>query len=626
MSFVVSARKYRPQNFDEVIGQDHVAQTLKRALENDQLAHAFLFAGPRGVGKTTSARILAKVLNCENLQDGYKSCGECNACKSFMENASFNIFELDAASNNSVEHIRALNEQVRFQPQQGAYKIYIIDEVHMLSQAAFNAFLKTLEEPPPYAKFILATTEKHKIIPTILSRCQIFDFKRIQIKDIVIQLQEIATKENKNIADDAFHLIAQKADGAMRDALSIYDKIVSSVEGDITYKDVAENLNVLDYEFFFNIIDAAIKEDMAGVMLINNDIIRQGFESEQFVLGLMTHLRDLLMVKDVRTADILDIAESLKSRYENQASLSSNSFLLSALNVLNDTDINLPRSQNKRLSVEIALSKICYLNRIIDKKKRGSDSIESSANIPKATVPVVSKGESRSTADVVAEPNPPIVTEAKETEDQSVSPVKEKIKQEIKQEIKSESQEKIKPEDKPEVVSESKEEDKAVAEKLKVDKAPSIIKTPSLGTSLDVLMKGGVNKKNKKEQTQVFNLKGVEDIFEAYRKQTSSPSVQSAISNVKLELQGSDICVLAPIQIYLDFIRQESPLIEILHETYSNSYDKIVYQVSEETFPDYKPPKKPKHLTTSDKYDLLSKKNPHFLKFVDTFKLKVINK
>ena len=330
-----------------------------------------MFAGPRGVGKTTSARILAKVLNCENLQEDYKSCGECGACKAFLDNASFNIFELDAASNNSVDHIRALNEQVRFQPQQGAYKIYIIDEVHMLSQAAFNAFLKTLEEPPPYAKFILATTEKHKIIPTILSRCQIFDFKRIQIKDIVVQLKDIAEKENKNISEDALHLIAQKADGAMRDGLSIYDKIISSVEGDIEYKDVADNLNVLDYEFYFKIVDGAIKEDMTEVMLINNDIIRKGFESEQFVLGLMNHLRDLLMVKDVRTAEILDIADGIKKRYADQAALASSSFLLSALNVLNDTSINLPRSQNKRLSVEIALGKMCYLNRIIDKKKNG---------------------------------------------------------------------------------------------------------------------------------------------------------------------------------------------------------------------------------------------------------------
>jgi len=606
MSFVVSARKYRPQNFDEVIGQDHVAQTLKRALENDQLAHAFLFAGPRGVGKTTSARILAKVLNCENLQDGYKSCGECNACKAFMENASFNIFELDAASNNSVEHIRALNEQVRFQPQQGAYKIYIIDEVHMLSQAAFNAFLKTLEEPPPYAKFILATTEKHKIIPTILSRCQIFDFKRIQIKDIVIQLQEIAKKENKNIADDALHLIAQKADGAMRDGLSIYDKVISSVEGDITYKDVAENLNVLDYEYFFKIVDAAIKEDMTEVMLINNDIIRQGFESEQFVLGLMTHLRDLLMVKDVRTADILDIADSLKSRYENQASLTSSSFLLSALNVLNDTDINLPRSQNKRLTVEIALSKMCYLNRIINKKKTDDDSIGSASADNKSSAPLLRKEESKVKTNVinessVASPTPKSSAPQKAAEAKPVPVPKVEV-------AKKESNVKL--------------SNKAGAT---TESIPSVIKTPSLSTSLDVFMKGGLNKRNKKVQDTVFDLKGVQEIFDAYEKQTSSPSVKSALSNIKVVLNGSDIQVLAPIQIYLDFIRQETALIEIIHETYSESYDKISYQVSEETFPDYIPPKKPKHLTTSDKYDLLSKKNPHFLKFVDTFKLKVIN-
>ena len=606
MSFVVSARKYRPQNFDEVIGQDHVAQTLKRALENDQLAHAFLFAGPRGVGKTTSARILAKVLNCENLQDGYKSCGECNACKAFMENASFNIFELDAASNNSVEHIRALNEQVRFQPQQGAYKIYIIDEVHMLSQAAFNAFLKTLEEPPPYAKFILATTEKHKIIPTILSRCQIFDFKRIQIKDIVIQLQEIAKKENKIIADDALHLIAQKADGAMRDGLSIYDKVISSVEGDITYKDVAENLNVLDYEYFFKIVDAAIKEDMTEVMLINNDIIRQGFESEQFVLGLMTHLRDLLMVKDVRTADILDIADSLKSRYENQASLTSSSFLLSALNVLNDTDINLPRSQNKRLTVEIALSKMCYLNRIINKKKTDDDSIGSASADNKSSAPLLRKEESKVKTNVinessVASPTPKSSAPQKAAEAKPIPVPKVEV-------AKKESNEKL--------------SNKAGAT---TESSPSVIKTPSLSTSLDVLMKGGLNKKNKKVQDRAFDLKGVQEIFDAYEKKTSSPSVKSALSNIKVVLNGSDIQVLAPIQIYLDFIRQETALIEIIHETYSESYDKISYQVSEETFPDYIPPKKPKHLTTSDKYDLLSKKNPHFLKFVDTFKLKVIN-
>ena len=613
MSFVVSARKYRPQNFDEVIGQDHVAQTLKRALENDQLAHAFLFAGPRGVGKTTSARILAKVLNCENLQDGYKSCGECNACKSFMENASFNIFELDAASNNSVEHIRALNEQVRFQPQQGAYKIYIIDEVHMLSQAAFNAFLKTLEEPPPYAKFILATTEKHKIIPTILSRCQIFDFKRIQIKDIVVQLQEIAKKENKNIADDALHLIAQKADGAMRDALSIYDKVISSVEGDINYKDVAENLNVLDYEFFFKIVDAAIKEDMTEVMLINNDIIRKGFESEQFVLGLMNHLRNILMVKDVRTAEILDIPESLRPRYENQAALASKSLLLSSLNVLNEMDINLPRSQNKRLSVEIALSKMCYLNRIIDKKKTNDPSVD--------VLTVKEEGGLAPNKKATSSQSPKKElpkSEPKSHNQQSETTITESTPDEKIPNIEEPSQDTsvIKP-----VSTQTIEK----PSKLESNVGASIIKTPILTSNLDVFLKGGVNKKSKKKQTKIFDLEGVQEIFDTYQKKTTSPSVKSAITNVMIELVDSDILILSPIQIYLDFIRQESPLIEILHENYSNSYDKILYKVSEEKFPDYKPPKRPKHLTTSDKYDLLSKKNPHFSKFVDKFNLKVLN-
>ena len=369
MSFVVSARKYRPSNFDELIGQDHISTTLKNAIKNDQLAHAFLFSGPRGVGKTTSARILAKVLNCENKIDKVQACGECNACKAFSDNASFNIFELDAASNNSVEHIRALNDQVRFQPQQGSYKIYIIDEVHMLTQAAFNAFLKTLEEPPPYAKFILATTEKHKIIPTILSRCQIFDFRRIQVKDIVTQLKSIAEKEGRFLDDEALHLIAQKADGAMRDALSIYDKVTSSAVGDITYKSVAENLNVLDHDYYFRIVDAAVKEDLSSLMVIVDDIFKKGFESEQFVLGLMEHLRQLLFVKDVKTASLLETGEALRKRFEDQSEFTTSSFLLTSLVILERTDMDLVRSQNKRLSLEIALSKMAFMNRTVEKKK-----------------------------------------------------------------------------------------------------------------------------------------------------------------------------------------------------------------------------------------------------------------
>jgi len=561
-------------------------------LKNDQLAHAFLFSGPRGVGKTTSARILAKVLNCQNLQDGYKSCGECQSCQSFVDNASFNIFELDAASNNSVDHIRALNEQVRFQPQQGSYKIYIIDEVHMLSQAAFNAFLKTLEEPPPYAKFILATTEKHKIIPTILSRCQIFDFKRIQIKDIIEQLSDIAKKEKRVIKEDALHLIAQKADGAMRDALSIYDKVISSVEGDITYKEVANNLNVLDYDYYFKIVDAAIKEDLAELMIINDDIIKKGFEAEQFVIGLMAHLRDLLMIKDLRTAEILDIAESLKSRYEDQANLANNSFILSALSLLNQTDINLPRSQNKRLAVEVALSKLCYMNRLITKKKTEE------------------------------------LTQSKQGIDKS-APVAPIVQSSAKQVTSEQSQPRVKPEIPKKQVSKKPPPPKKP--EVNIPKVPTVaneavIKTPTISTNLDALIQNVGKKKSLERQSdKPFSEKALIQLFNDYKSKTSSPSVQAAIDNIKIMIDGSDIKILAPTRIYLDFVRQELDLIESIHGNFGNSYDKILYVVSEETFPEYVPPKKPKHLTTKEKFDVLVVKNPQFEKLVKELKLKPLN-
>ncbi|MEO1434964.1 MAG: DNA polymerase III subunit gamma/tau, partial [Bacteroidota bacterium] len=319
MSFVVSARKYRPQRFDEVVGQSHVSKTLKNALQTDHVAHAFLFCGPRGVGKTTCARILAKVLNCESPTKDMEPCNKCSSCLSFNQNASFNIHELDAASNNSVEHIRSLVEQVRFQPQQGKFKIYIIDEVHMLSQSAFNAFLKTLEEPPPYAIFILATTEKHKIIPTILSRCQIFDFRRIQVGDIVQHLETICEQEGITAETDALHIMAQKADGALRDALSIFDRIVSYSDKSISYQDVVENLNILDYDYYFKIIDALLQEDLADVLMQFNSILSKGFEPEIFVNGLSAHLRNLLVCKDKATIQLLEVGENIRKRYEAQA-------------------------------------------------------------------------------------------------------------------------------------------------------------------------------------------------------------------------------------------------------------------------------------------------------------------
>ena len=358
-NFIVSARKYRPQTFDTVVGQKSITNTLKNAIKNKQLAQAFLFCGPRGVGKTTCARILAKTINCEHLSPVMEACDQCPSCVSFNENASFNIYELDGASNNSVDDIRTLVDQVRIPPQMGNYKVYIIDEVHMLSASAFNAFLKTLEEPPAYAKFILATTEKHKIIPTILSRCQIFDFKRITVDDIAGHLQFVADKEHITIDDNARHVIAQKADGAMRDALSIFDQLVSFTGNSLSYETVLENLNVLDYEYFFKITDQILQGDTASTLLTINDIIDKGFEGQHFLIGFGEHLRNLLVCKDPSTVKLLEIAPSIRNQYLGQSDRCSIQFLLKLLDLNNRCDLNYKTSNSKRLHLEISLMQMC---------------------------------------------------------------------------------------------------------------------------------------------------------------------------------------------------------------------------------------------------------------------------
>ncbi|MVT11896.1 DNA polymerase III subunit gamma/tau [Chitinophaga tropicalis] len=364
-NFIVSARKYRPQNFSTVVGQSHITTTLKNAIRNNQLAHAFLFCGPRGVGKTTCARILAKTINCENLQPDGEACNQCHSCTSFNEGSSFNIHELDAASNNSVDDIRTLVEQVRFAPQAGKYKIYIIDEVHMLSSSAFNAFLKTLEEPPSYAIFILATTEKHKILPTILSRCQIFDFKRITIQDTVDHLQEICQKEHIQAEQDALHLVAQKTDGCMRDSLSTLDKIVSFTGGRLTYQNTLEHLNILDYDYFFKVMDAVLQQDVANALLIFDEILQKGFEGDNFLNGWAEFLRNLLMCKEERVLHLVEVSGNLKDRYKQMSSKLSPSYLITALHLLNETEINYRMARNKRLHVEMALIKLCYLQQAV---------------------------------------------------------------------------------------------------------------------------------------------------------------------------------------------------------------------------------------------------------------------
>ncbi|HSK13989.1 MAG TPA: DNA polymerase III subunit gamma/tau, partial [Phnomibacter sp.] len=364
--FIVSALKYRPQNFSTVIGQKHITTTLKNAIANNTLAHAFLFCGPRGVGKTTCARILAKTINCENLQPDGEACNACPSCVSFNKSTSLNIHELDAASNNSVDDIRELVVQVRFAPQQGKYKIYIIDEVHMLSQSAFNAFLKTLEEPPSYAKFILATTEKHKILPTILSRCQIFDFKRITNADTVEHLNEIVQIEKINAEKSALQLIAQKSEGCMRDALSLLDKIVSFTGGAVNYSNTIEHLNLLDEDRYFQLLEALVQQDIAEALLQYDAIHSRGFEGDTVLNGFAGVLRNLLISKDGRAAQLLDVLEGMETRYTEVAARLSVSFIVSAIQVLSDAELTIKTARNKRLHVELALIKLCYLQQVID--------------------------------------------------------------------------------------------------------------------------------------------------------------------------------------------------------------------------------------------------------------------
>ena len=365
-NFVVSARKYRPQNFNTVVGQAPITTTLKNAILNNHLAHAFLFCGPRGVGKTTCARILAKTINCTSITKEGEACNTCESCVSFEKGASLNIHELDAASNNSVDDIRTLVEQVRFAPQAGKYKVYIVDEVHMLSTSAFNAFLKTLEEPPPYAIFILATTEKHKILPTILSRCQIFDFRRITSNDTVTHLEEIIGKENIKAEKNALQLIAQKSEGCMRDALSILDKIVSFSNGALTYENTLEHLNILDEAYFFKLLDHLTKQDLTQAMLLYDEINQKGFEGDMVLYGLASFIRNLLVCKDPASAKLLESIEGWREQYISVAKEISTPYVVSALNLLNEAEIQFKMARNKRLHVEMAIIKLNFLQQAIE--------------------------------------------------------------------------------------------------------------------------------------------------------------------------------------------------------------------------------------------------------------------
>ncbi|MGQ0828372.1 MAG: DNA polymerase III subunit gamma/tau [Bacteroidota bacterium] len=403
--FIVSARKYRPATFNTVVGQAHITNTLKNAIKTGHLAQAFLFCGPRGVGKTTCARILAKTINCTSRTEHTEACDKCESCESFNSGASLNVSELDAASNNSVDDIRNLVDQVRYAPQLGTHKVYIIDEVHMLSTSAFNAFLKTLEEPPKHAIFILATTEKHKIIPTILSRCQIFDFNRIQIEDIANHLLYISKSENISAETDALHIIAQKADGALRDACSIFDQIVSFAGNTVTYKAVIENLNILDYDYYFKVTDAIIGENIPASLLLFNEILNNGFDGHNFVAGMGDHYRNLLVSKDPDTLQLLEVGNNIKDKYKEQAAKCGLPFLVKALTILNKTDVQYKSSKNHRLQVELALMQLCSINSIgLDTEKK-NDIIKISAkpkSAEKITNPTITPFAER----IISSPQP----------------------------------------------------------------------------------------------------------------------------------------------------------------------------------------------------------------------------
>jgi DNA polymerase-3 subunit gamma/tau len=402
-NFIVSARKYRPASFDMVVGQDTITNTLKSAIKNNHLAHAYLFCGPRGVGKTTCARIFAKTINCINLGENAEACDKCESCLSFSSLRSFNIHELDAASNNKVEDIRSLNDQVRIPPQIGKYSIYIIDEVHMLSSSAFNAFLKTLEEPPSHAIFILATTEKHKIIPTILSRCQIFDFNRIRIEDIVNRLMFVAKNEGITAEEEALHVIGQKADGALRDALSIFDQIVSLCGKRVTYKDVIDNLNVLDYEYYFKTVDGALSGDVSSVLLTFNEILEKGFDGHNYISGLNSHFRDLLVCKDESTVKLLEATPAVKQLYLKQTAKCPVDFLFKALETGTGCDLAFKSSKNPRLHVELALIKLCRIlaDSYGDQEKKKSEPVKAAKEDEE--LPLPSKSQIVSQVEKVAE-------------------------------------------------------------------------------------------------------------------------------------------------------------------------------------------------------------------------------
>ncbi|MFC4263384.1 DNA polymerase III subunit gamma/tau [Ferruginibacter yonginensis] len=597
--FIVSARKYRPQNFSTVVGQSHITTTLKNAIANNQLAHAFLFCGPRGVGKTTCARILAKTINCETKTAEGEACNTCNSCVSFDNGTSLNIHELDAASNNSVDDIRSLVDQVRFAPQAGEYKVYIVDEVHMLSQAAFNAFLKTLEEPPPFAIFILATTEKHKILPTILSRCQIFDFKRITTNDTVEHLKEICDKEHITAENAALHIIAQKSEGCMRDSLSILDKIVSFTGGQLNYSNTLEHLNILDEDYFFKLLQYAIDQQLTDALLLFDTINQKGFEGDTFLEGLLEFFRNLLVSKDAKAAMLLDVATDFKNKYIQAATELSASWVISAINCMNDAAINYKQSRNKRLSVEMALIKLCYLNQAIElsndgeglSKKKRVDAVKPIAFkgiqfIKLPTTTAVVNAPKNTSAQVNTQPEATLTIEQ---EKQPLIPTK-------------------------------------TAATSNTTTSNTTTKKPGLG-SLSKIRERLLAESNQNNQSIALTNEHLQEAWQLYieklQEQKKHPFVtQFKAANVQLTDENT-FNIITGSSFQQKFIEQErSGLINFLQQRFNNKFLKYNLIV-EETMDEEQPVDETKALTKRQQWDILVSKYPLIKQFRDRLNLEL---